>query len=338
MQGISVVLPNFNHAVELETSLGAIAGQSRPFDEIIIIDDGSTDHSLDVIRRFANDRPQLRLLRNERRMGVAAAVNKGIAAATMPYLVLASADERIEPLMCETFHRALRDFPDLHLAVSCYSEWDESTGVLTEFGRQPGLGMWYATQDEPFFVPAEGLLQLLGRQFAWLSVNTALFRTDALRQVGGFDEKLRWHSDWFAIYAIALRHGFCAIPRTLAAFRRTAQSYSARGMRDKALQRNVVVAIADKLAQPDFADVRRAMRKAPAALSPFVRAMIPALAAHPRHYDLLAPLVLWWLGEFVRLRRPGLLLRLRERTARRFAASDHPPHHTDDVPARGERP
>ena len=346
MQGISVVLPNFNHAIELETSLGAITRQSRPFDEIIVIDDASTDHSIEVIRGFADSFPQLRLLRNERRMGVAAAVNRGIAAATRPHVVLASADERVEPLMCETFHRALQDFPDLRLAVSCYSEWDESTGVLTHFGRQPGLGMWYAMQDEPFLVSADRFLDLLGRQFAWLAVNTALFRTDALRQVGGFDESLRWHSDWFAIYAIALRHGFCAIPRTLAAFRRSTHSYSARGMRDKTLQRDVVVAIADKLARPDFADIRRAVRKAPAALSPFVRAMVPAFATRPRHYDLLVALVRWWLGEFLRLRRPGALLRLRGRIARLFGQDEPAPptvsaetiRRSGESPARGERP
>jgi len=315
MQGISIVLPNFNHAVELGTSLGAIAGQTRPFDEIIVIDDASTDHSLAVIRTFADACPQMRLLQNETRMGVAASVNRGIEAASRSHVVLASADEKVERGMCAAFHDALQTFPDLHLAVSCYSEWDEQTGIVTNYGRQPGLGMWYADGDAPFFVSQERFLALLRRQFVWLGINTAIFRKDALSQVGGFDPALRWHSDWFAIYAIAFRHGFCAIPKTLATFRRSAHSYSARGMRDAPMQEQVILAIVDKLERPEFSDFNRAARQAPAALSPFVRTMIPTLLKQPRRYGLLSRLVLWWLGEFVRLRRPGWALRLRERLA-----------------------
>ncbi|MBZ0139579.1 MAG: glycosyltransferase family 2 protein [Pseudorhodoplanes sp.] len=151
MQGIPVVLPNFNHAIELETSLGATTRQTHAFDEIIVIDDASTDHSLEIIRRFARTNPQLRVLQNEKRMGVAISVNRGIEAASRRYLVLASADEKVKPNMCETLHGALQEFPDLHLAISCYREWDERTGIVTNYGRQPGLGMWYASHDEPFF-------------------------------------------------------------------------------------------------------------------------------------------------------------------------------------------
>jgi glycosyltransferase involved in cell wall biosynthesis len=313
MQGISVVLPNFNHAVELETSLSAIAGQTRPFDEIIVIDDASTDHSLEVIRRFASTNSQMRLLQNEKRMGVAISVNRGIEAASRRHLVLASADEKVERGMCETFHGALQEFPDLSLAVSCYREWDEQTGVVTDYGRQPGLGMWYASQDDLFFVSPEQFLNLLKQQFVWLGINTAMFRRDMLLRVGGFDPALRWHSDWFAIYAIAFRHGFCAIPKTLATFRRSAHSYSARGMRDAEVHEQVILSIVEKLERPEFSDFDRAARQAPATLSPFVRTMIPALLKQPRRYRLLARLVLWWLGEFARFRRPGWVLRLRER-------------------------
>ena len=47
MESISIVIPNFNHSAELKTSLNAIVSQSRPADEVIVVDDCSTDDSVD---------------------------------------------------------------------------------------------------------------------------------------------------------------------------------------------------------------------------------------------------------------------------------------------------
>jgi len=97
--------------------------------------------------------------------------------------------------------------------------------------------MWYAPEGSTvFFSPAE-LVALLKKRFVWLGINTALFRRDALLEAGGLDPALRWHSDWFATYSIALRHGFCAVPQSLARFRLSPHSYSAIGMRDRRAQR-----------------------------------------------------------------------------------------------------
>ena len=315
-------MPNYNHASELDTSLSAIVDQSRPFDEIIIVDDASTDHSLQTIARFAARCPQLKLLRNSERLGVAASVNRGISSATGSHVVLASADERVADHMCSTFARVLDVFPELHIAVSRYSEWDERTGIVTEHDQSSPLGMWYATQEDPFEVSPEQFRSLLRQRFVWLGINTAIFRRGALLDVGGFDPNLQWHCDWFVSYAVAFRHGFCAVPRTLAWFRHSPDSYSARGMRNSSAQEKVVVAIVEKLTKPEFADVGRAVRRSPAALSTFIRAMIPALAKRPRYYGFLFDILRWWFGEVLRWRRPRMLLELRERLLGRHATRE----------------
>ena len=58
-------MPNYNHADELEVSLAAVVKQTRRPDEILVVDDGSTDHSLAVIERFARDCPLLRVIVHE---------------------------------------------------------------------------------------------------------------------------------------------------------------------------------------------------------------------------------------------------------------------------------
>lgn len=317
-RGISVILPNYNHGEQLATSLAAIIEQSEAFDEVLIIDDASTDNSLSIIANFARRCPQLRLVRHERQMGVAAAVNRGLSEVSCPYVVMASADEKLARNISSVFHGVLALYPDIKLAVSCYSEWNEKTGVTTNYGVRQGLGMWYATSDTPFFVSADRFRALLKTNFVWLGVNTAMFAREALREVGGFDPNLQWHSDWFAIYTIAFRYGFCAVPKTLASFRLSEDSYSARGMRDPNRQEKVMNALVAKMSTPAFSDIGDAVRGAPSALSPFVRSLIPVLVKQPGEYGLLMHLVIWWLGQFVRLRRPAALLRLRQRVARRL--------------------
>jgi succinoglycan biosynthesis protein ExoO len=85
---ISVILPNYNHAEELKTSLPAVLAQHLPPDEIVIIDDASVDHSISVIREFMAASPAIRLVRHERRLGVAAAVNRGLAEAQSDFVIL----------------------------------------------------------------------------------------------------------------------------------------------------------------------------------------------------------------------------------------------------------
>ena len=78
---LSVVLPNYNHAKFVGRALAALLGQERAADEIIVIDDGSTDDSVAVIERIAAAAPTIRLLRNPSNIGVIPTLQRGLEAA-----------------------------------------------------------------------------------------------------------------------------------------------------------------------------------------------------------------------------------------------------------------
>ena len=87
---LSVVLPNYNHAKFIGRALAALLGQERAADEIIVIDDGSTDDSVAVIERIAATAPAIRLLRNPNNVGVIPTLQRGLEAARGKYVYFAA--------------------------------------------------------------------------------------------------------------------------------------------------------------------------------------------------------------------------------------------------------
>ncbi len=66
----SALLSNYNHAVYLPEILQIILNQTRPFDEIIIIDDKSTDNSVEIIEEITRDFDNVKFIKLEKNIGV----------------------------------------------------------------------------------------------------------------------------------------------------------------------------------------------------------------------------------------------------------------------------
>lgn len=302
---ISIVIPNHNHAEELRYSLRAITHQTRPADEVLVIDDGSTDDSLEVINEFARENPSLRLMRNDERQGVVFTVNRGILAAKSEFIILASADEKIMPDMCEMMEKAFHAFPDASLYASKFTEWQQRTALL-DHGKRGEYDFWFTNGTEPEWVSAEKLHALLKIDHLRLSANSAMFRKKAMLEVGMLDPGLRWYSDFFLTYVVALRHGFCAVPRSLSWFQVADGTYSSRGSANRTLQQSVTEHFLKKLETEDYSNIRAKFFSAPAAMSAFIRPLLVNMLLKPSRWGLLLRLALWWFKDALRGKRPGL--------------------------------
>lgn len=304
---VSVLLPNYNHAHHLPTALRALAAQARPADEIIVVDDASTDDSVRVIEGFAQTLPQMRLIKSAENGGVNRATDIALASARSSHVVCTAADDWLEPNFILRMTEALARFPAAPLCISAFVEYDELSAKLIPRGADSDLGCWYAPNGMRF-VSAEEFQQLLDRRFVWLPVSSALFARDALRNIGGLDPALKWHADWFAIYTLALRSGFAVVPEPLAVFRVSPTTFSGRGIRNAKDQRAVSLAIYEKLKRPEFRDVYAILARHPAAFSTtFLRQLLVGLLWRWRDWPFLASLLRWWLREVARGRRPGFL-------------------------------
>src|SRR5262245_39908172 len=97
MPNVSVVIPSYNSAAYLPAAIDSVLAQTARDLEVIVVDDGSTDDTPDVVARYG---PPVRGIR-QANAGVAAARNRGIAEARGRYIAFLDADDTWEPVKLE---------------------------------------------------------------------------------------------------------------------------------------------------------------------------------------------------------------------------------------------
>lgn len=114
---VSVVITNYNYERYIDAAINSAAGQTRRPDEIIIVDDGSTDGSMARIKSNPNYGNDVKSI-SKHNGGVAAARNNGIAAATGDYIICLDADDTLEPAYVETLYSAMEADRSLGVAYT----------------------------------------------------------------------------------------------------------------------------------------------------------------------------------------------------------------------------
>lgn len=99
---VSIIIPVYNTKKYLADCLQSALDQSVADIEVIAVDDGSTDGSLDMLRAFAARDPRLKILVNERNCGQAGALNRGIDVSTGRWIAFLDSDDALAPDFCKT--------------------------------------------------------------------------------------------------------------------------------------------------------------------------------------------------------------------------------------------
>jgi hypothetical protein len=243
MPTLSVVIPLFNHASFIGQSVASCVHQSHPPDEVIVVDDASTDGSEVVLSALVRDHPRLRLIHHKENLGAAAALNTGVQAARSDWVLARAADDLSPPGSFAAFQRAAEAFPNAGLITGdlVYFESDAERGTREPTGRS----RQHAAVSPKTFVETFGGNILHGA--------ASFVRTEWARDEGGFDEALRWHCDWFLLMSLGLSRGFVYAPDVLGAMRLNPYSYNARGTAAADQQSQVMAHLIARLEQkPDM--------------------------------------------------------------------------------------
>lgn len=116
MPRVSVCIPNRNYGRFLADAISSALAQSERDIEVIVIDDQSTDNSVEVARSFSD--PRLRVIALEKNIGLIANFNRCIAEAKSPYVKLLCSDDLLHPTCVEELADALDRFPEATVAFS----------------------------------------------------------------------------------------------------------------------------------------------------------------------------------------------------------------------------
>ena len=132
---VSVVMPVYNVEAYVAEAITSVLAQTLPDFELIIVDDGGNDGSMDICRGF--DDPRIRIISQANR-GLAGARNTGIAAARAPYIALLDSDDRWLPdkLALHVIH--LDNTPEIGVSY-CPSRFIDEAGNPLRLGQRPRL-------------------------------------------------------------------------------------------------------------------------------------------------------------------------------------------------------
>ncbi|MBW2661430.1 MAG: glycosyltransferase [Deltaproteobacteria bacterium] len=191
-------MPCFNAAPYLTKSLSSALGQTFKEIELIVVDDGSTDSSLQVLEGIRD--PRLKIISQPNR-GVCAARNRGLSEALGEHIAFLDADDAWHRECLTKLYAALRSHPG---SVLAYCGW-QNVGIE---GRR----------GEPFVPPDYERLdkaEIFLGGCRW-PVHAALTRRSAIEQAGGFDERFPTSEDYYLWLKIATRHPIVLVPEVLA--------------------------------------------------------------------------------------------------------------------------
>lgn len=190
---ISVIVVNWNRCELLRACLQSLAAQAGARFETVLVDNGSTDGSVEMAEREFASRPELglRVIVNSENRGFCAANNQGIAAARGRYIALLNNDAEADPGWLAALRSAFDHGPDIGMAASKILVWedpgriDKAGHVIYPDGQNRGRGS--GELDTGQYNRLEETL--------WPDGCAAMYKRAMLDEIGGFDEDFFAYGD-----------------------------------------------------------------------------------------------------------------------------------------------
>jgi GT2 family glycosyltransferase len=216
MSKISIIIPAYNQASYLDRAITSALGQQEADIEVVVVDDGSTDNSPEIIARYQTE-PRFKSVRQPN-AGLAAARNRGLVESTGKYICFLDADDFYTPDKCAKQAALLDANPDLGFVYCDFTVVDENgvpqaqQGSVREIQRTLSGNIFPALAQSGYFPP-----------------HTVMIRRQVLDRVGHFDLELGGHADYDLWLRAAAEHPALYLDEKLASYREHGDSMSKDG-------------------------------------------------------------------------------------------------------------
>ena len=195
---VSIVTPSFNQDSYLEQTIDSVLSQDYPKIEYMIVDGGSTDETVHMIRKHED---KLAWWVSEKDRGQTDAINKGFARAKGDILAWINSDDTYEPGAVTAAVNYLQEHPDVGMVYGDCNYIDESGKVIGKFHS------------------AQTNYKLLRRGYTHIPQQTMFFRAEWWNQVGPLDPSFYFAMDYDLWTRLAGRTQIKYLPQTWANFR-----------------------------------------------------------------------------------------------------------------------
>ncbi|UYY57070.1 glycosyltransferase family 2 protein [Sphingomonas sp. S2-65] len=193
----AVIIPVRNRPALVAQAIRSCQQQTLPVDEIIVVDDASTDDTPEIVERLASADPRVRLIRSQENRGAHNARNCGAAATQAEWLAFLDSDDQWLTAKHQKQAEALGQHPQ---AVACF------TGI--RYALPDGV------RDEPLNRPSVSYDDLRLMNFLG-STSTAMVRRETFLSIGGFDVTLPSCQDWDLWLRLRERGEFATVAEPL---------------------------------------------------------------------------------------------------------------------------
>jgi glycosyltransferase involved in cell wall biosynthesis/SAM-dependent methyltransferase len=207
---VAVVITTYNHAAFLEDAIRSVVRQSTRAEEILVVDDGSTDHPDAVVSRFS----QVRLIR-QRNQGLSAARNTGLRAAVADKIIFLDADDRL----CQGA---------IEGGLQCFASHSEAGFVYGGFHYVDAGGSVTSESICRDIGPEPHLTFLRGNPIGMHA--TVLYDRRHLLNAGGFDVTLRRCEDYDVYLRMSRNYPVASYRQIVAEYRRHGTNMSSDSM------------------------------------------------------------------------------------------------------------
>lgn len=196
---ISVIIPAYNSAAFITDAVRSILDQSQPVNEIVIVDDGSTDATQTVVESLSGPIIYIK----QPNQGPSTARNTGIDAAKNDWIAFLDADDQWTPNKIERQLNVLQNYPELVLIAGDMAEIDNDDHILTEsvLDKHHLLRKFQELENRP--IP-NALAELVTKNF--IPTGTVLVKKSALLEAGCFNPSIRFGEDLECWSKIAAKH------------------------------------------------------------------------------------------------------------------------------------
>ncbi len=214
---ITIIIPNYNNEIFLDECLNSILNQTYKNLEILIIDDCSTDNSLKILEKYQEQYPQVRVLKNEKNLGVTKTRIKAINHAKGKYLTTLDPDDYyISNLKLEK---------ELELIKKFKNEQNKEILACSDYHRVNAKGEFiYSFKDQKGFNGGNILETVFMR--TKMVPRDYLFTKEQYQKIGGYDSNLPIYEDFDLNMRFAAAYEFYATSCVGTAYRDTGAGLS----------------------------------------------------------------------------------------------------------------